>query len=65
MCGICDEKMKPRTPSIACISCQNYVHLKKCAGFSFREAKKLNGKFNCSKSMVSEIQPGINYENLK
>ena len=65
MCAVCDEKMNPRTPSIACISCQNYVHLKKCAGFSFREAKKLNGKFTCSECTVSEIQPGINYENLK
>ena len=65
MCGVCDEKIKPRTPSIACISCQNHVHLKKCAAFSFREAKKLNGKFNCSKCSVSEIQTAINDENLK
>ena len=65
MCGVRDEKMKPRTPSIACISCQNYVHLKKCAGLPFREAKKLNGKFNYSKCSVSEIQPAINNEHLK
>ena len=57
--------MKLRTPSIACISCQNYVHLKKCAEFSFLEAKKLNGKFNCSKFLMSEIQPVVKHERLK
>ena len=66
MCGVCDKKMKPRATSAACISCQNmYVNLKNCAGLLFREAKKLNRKFNCSKCSVSEIQPTINYEYLK
>ena len=65
MCGVCDKKMKPRAPSTACILCQNYVYLKNCAGLLFREAKKLNRKFNYSKCLVSEIQPTINYEYLK
>ena len=65
MCAVCDEKLNPRTPLIACTSCQNYIHLEKCAGFSFRKAKKLNGKFTWSKCTVNEIQPDINYENLK
>ena len=60
-----DEKMKPRTPSITCISCQNCVHLKKYAELSFRKANKLNEKFNCSKCSASEIQHAINYERLK
>ena len=65
MCEVRDEKMKPKTPSIACISCQNYIHLKKRNGFLFREAKTLDGKLNCFKYSVFEIQPAINYENLK
>ena len=65
LCRVCDEKMKPKIPSIACISCQNYVHIKKFSGLLFRETKKLNGKFNCSKCSVSEIQPTVNYEHLK
>ena len=65
MCEVRDKKTKLKTPSIACISCQNYIHLKKRTGFSFREAKTLDGKFNYSKYSVNEIQPAINYENLK
>ena len=60
-----DKNMKPRTPSITCISCQNCVLLKNYADLSFRKAKKLNGKFNCCKCSASEIQHAINYERLK
>ena len=65
MCGVCDKKNETKN-TVNCLHIMsNYVYLKKCAGFLFREAKKLNGKFNCSKCTVSEIQPAINYENLK
>ena len=52
MCQVCEEQMKPKTPSIACISYQKYVHL---ITYTYRKAKKLNGKFNCSKCFMSEI----------
>ena len=54
-CGVCDEVMQARTPSIACTSCRNWVHLKKCAGLSGLEAKKNRTTFSCSKCLNAKV----------
>ena len=57
MCPVCEEQMKPKTQSIAWISCQKYVHLKTYTRILYQEAKKFNG----SKCLMSEI---VHWKNM-
>ena len=58
MCGVCDEVMYKRTPSIICKPCKSYVHLPphkpNCSGLSNREAYKKQETFKCSRCIKGE-----------
>lgn len=54
LCGVCDAVMKHRTPSIACVFCKNYVHLKVCAGLSFKEAITQQKTFLCKNVLARQ-----------
>ena len=53
-CGVCDVEMEEKTPSIVCVCCRQWVHLK-CAKLTPKEAKKLHKskrrKFECSRCL--------------
>ena len=53
-CSVCDAVMQARTPSIACTSCRNWVHLK-CAGLNGIKAKKSQTSFICSKCLSAKM----------
>ena len=46
ICGVCDETMTAKTPSIGCINCRNWVHLK-CANLKYKEAKNVQDTYFC------------------
>ena len=58
ICGVCSEEMKSTTPSIACTSCLQWVHLRQCAKLSLKEAKQKRKVFKCdvcaNKDVVSK-----------
>ena len=58
ICGGCDHVMKANTPSVSCISCCQWIHLKTCANLTYKEAKKLKNLYQCSKCTVSCVDPG-------
>ena len=56
-CGVCDAKMAARTPSLGCMKCLNYIHLKGCSGISYKEALQSKGKYTCPKCVDSSAAP--------
>ena len=52
-CGVCDIEMEERTPAIVCQTCRQWVHLRKCANLTGKEASKIKKskrkKFKCSR----------------
>ena len=53
ICGACNKNLNEKAPSIGCVCCKNWIHLKKgCASLSWKEAKKLNGKYICPKCVA-------------
>ena len=59
VCGVCNKYMKATTPSIACVSCCNWIHLKQCAKLSFKEAMGKKKIFKCliveSDNVIKEL----------
>ena len=59
-CGVCDVEMEEKTPSIACQTCRQWVHLgkSKCARMTINEGLKLSKskvkKFKCSRCTRKE-----------
>ena len=47
--------MKKSTPSIACRTCKNWVHLK-CADLNYKQAKAKFKDFQCSKCVVDTAE---------
>ena len=45
--GVCNVVMERTTPAIACVGCRNWVHLVKCAGLNWTQAKKKKKTFKC------------------
>ena len=53
ICGACNKNLNEKAPSIGCVCCKNWIHLQKgCASLSWKEAKKLNGKYICPKCVA-------------
>ena len=46
--GVCEKSVKATSPSIACVSCYNWVHLKLYAKMKFKEAIEKQKTFQCS-----------------
>ena len=57
-CGVCELEMQEKTPGIVCKTCLQWVHLRKCAGITVKEASKLDKSkkksFKCSRCVKTE-----------
>ena len=47
VCRVCNKSMKATTPSVACVSCCSWIHLKQCAKLSFKEAMEKKKTLKC------------------
>ena len=64
-CGVCDLEMEEKTPAIVCIKCRNWVHLRKCAKLTPKEAKKRQKKFICSSCTAKNTKDTIKKIDVK
>ena len=62
ICGVCHGTVGQREASIACRTCRNWIHLKRCAKLSFKEAKKLKDSYSCP-TCVNVVIPGNRVSN--
>ena len=63
ICGVCNQQMKATAPSIGCIACCNWIHVK-CANLKYKEDLHTVGSYvTWSLKKARPVTPNVTLTN--